>query len=357
MSFFSFSDNRPPIITSPFVFFKKSGTALVKELEAYDPDDDDESSESIKFSEDTGSHDIDVSEAGVLTWAATENVNTDIIVTVTDECGVSTTQNVSLRIYNCQCKNNGDCQQVSNVAGTYTCECPTDPDIPSGDVSAYCMALNWSAWSECNVKCGGGKASRKRTCTGSSCSDRIFTQTRPCNTKPCARWSNWSFSECSATCGGGTKSKTRTCTGVNCSVPKQNETMTCGTTPCPEPPGPTYTDWSSWSSCSKTCDMGIASMTRTCTGTKCKKPRETREEFCRENRCPGNSIKFILPVTSVIIRDVLVTNLITKLCYSCLVATACWIMLARMKSSITETRISHDTCIRWPGKPLPMCAF
>ncbi len=47
-------------------------------------------------------------------------------------------------------------------------------------------------------------------------------------------------------------------------------------------------------------------------------------------------------VTIVIIPDVLVTNLITKLYKSCLVAMASQTMLAGMKFSITGTPNSHE---------------
>ncbi len=51
----------------------------------------------------------------------------------------------------------------------------------------------------------------------------------------------------------------------------------------------------------------------------------------------GGSIELFLLVTIVIIPDVLVTNLITKLYSSCLVAMASHTMLAGMQFSITGT--------------------
>ncbi len=50
---------------------------------------------------------------------------------------------------------------------------------------------------------------------------------------------------------------------------------------------------------------------------------------------------FYLNVTIVIIPDVFVTNLITKLSKPCLVVMACQTMLAGMKFSITGTPNSH----------------
>ena len=52
------------------------------------------------------------------------------------------------------------------------------------------------------------------------------------------------------------------------------------------------------------------------------------------------SIKFFLPLTIIIISDVLVTNLITKLYKSCLVAMSFQTMLAGMKFSIRPFKIN-----------------
>ncbi len=64
------------------------------------------------------------------------------------------------------------------------------------------------------------------------------------------------------------------------------------------------------------------------------------------------AIEFYLPVTIVIIPDVLVTNLITKLSKPCLVVMINQTMLAGMKVSITGTQNSHD-----PSKKLTFTAF
>ena len=51
-----------------------------------------------------------------------------------------------------------------------------------------------------------------------------------------------------------------------------------------------------------------------------------------------NTIEFYLPVTIVIIPDVLVANLITKLSKPCLLVMTCQTMLTGMKVSITGTQ-------------------
>ncbi len=56
-------------------------------------------------------------------------------------------------------------------------------------------------------------------------------------------------------------------------------------------------------------------------------------------------IEFYLPVTIGIITDVLVTNIITNLCKTCLAVMVSVTMLAGMKVSITGTQNSHASSI------------
>ncbi len=60
---------------------------------------------------------------------------------------------------------------------------------------------------------------------------------------------------------------------------------------------------------------------------------------CSQSAC--DMIKFYLPVTIVIIPDMLVTNIITNLPKSCLVVMTYQTMLAGMKVPITGTQKSH----------------
>ncbi len=58
-------------------------------------------------------------------------------------------------------------------------------------------------------------------------------------------------------------------------------------------------------------------------------------------------IEFFLPVTIVIIPDVMVTNAITKLYQSCLVVMASQTMLAGMKFSITQAWFAGLLTLVW----------
>ena len=82
-------------------------------------------------------------------------------------------------------------------------------------------------------------------------------------------WTIWtSWSSCSATCDGGEKTRYRTCTnpapqfGGNDCQGDLGETVACNTNPCPIKGG--FSLWSSWSECSVTCGRGIKTRVRKC---------------------------------------------------------------------------------------------
>ncbi|EDO35765.1 predicted protein, partial [Nematostella vectensis] len=114
-------------------------------------------------------------------------------------------------------------------------------------------------------------------------------------------WSDFSkWSTCSKSCGGGIMSRTRTCSnpkpahgGKECEGDAK-ETKACGISPCPVNGG--WSDFSKWSSCTKSCGGGIMSRTRTCTnpkpangGQECKGD-ETETKACGTKKCEGRNI-------------------------------------------------------------------
>ena len=72
------------------------------------------------------------------------------------------------------------------------------------------MCAQWSMWGAfgaCSVTCGRGNQMRTRTCDngvgGVDCPGSA-TKYQPCQLAACAYWGQWSaFTACDVTCGGG----------------------------------------------------------------------------------------------------------------------------------------------------------
>ncbi|XP_034337070.2 SCO-spondin [Magallana gigas] len=137
---------------------------------------------------------------------------------------------------------------------------------------------SWSSWSACNVSCGGGNRERSRICNnpvprnnGRPCLG-AENELDICNMTPCpvdggfTEWTSWSH--CTKSCGGGTKNRNRTCTnprprygGLPCSG-LYFEYGSCNNNFCPVNGG--FSDWSVWTSCTDTCGGGLSSRKRFC---------------------------------------------------------------------------------------------
>jgi hypothetical protein len=171
------------------------------------------------------------------------------------------------------------CGPLINVSGT--CDtlgvpCPVD------------CKYQYDAWSACSVSCGGGQqyasivittpATNGGGCLAPAPTDALYTLARPCLMLNCSApvdcemtsFSPWS--PCSSQCGAGSQSRfmqvrvpmmnggkacppnntwveRRRCSGVNC---PPDETINC-----------TLSGWTSVGTCSKTCNGGKQTQTRT----------------------------------------------------------------------------------------------
>jgi len=134
-----------------------------------------------------------------------------------------------------------------------------------------CRWEEWSEWASCTVSCGGGTQSHRRSiavpkkgegrnCTGPS------SEEQPCNEGRCpsdcavSDWTEWT--QCEPYCSGSrnrTRSKITAAADGGKPCGPLLETKACGNF-CMDCQ---VTDWTAWTSCSKSCDGGVSNRTRT----------------------------------------------------------------------------------------------
>ncbi|CAJ1060969.1 hemicentin-1 [Xyrichtys novacula] len=165
---------------------------------------------------------------------------------------------------------------------------------------------SWLPWSSCSETCGKGMKSRIRLCNnpppafdGPQC-EGSDTQTQMCKERPCpvdGKWSSWvSWGACSVSCGGGTRQRTRLCAspapqhgGRQCEGNDVHIDF-CNSDPCPI--NGNWGPWSSWGSCSKTCNGGQMRRYRTCdnprpaNGGRACAGADTQIQRCSTENCP-----------------------------------------------------------------------
>ncbi|XP_076872442.1 hemicentin-1 isoform X2 [Brachyhypopomus gauderio] len=171
------------------------------------------------------------------------------------------------------------------------------------------VAGNWGAWlpwSPCSETCGAGTATRVRLCNnpppsfdGPPC-EGADLQTQVCTERSCpvdGKWSSWvSWGACSVSCGGGTRQRTRLCAspapqhgGRQCEGNDIHVDF-CNSEPCPI--HGSWGPWSSWGSCSRTCNGGQARRYRSCdnpppaNGGRACAGTDTEIQRCSTASCP-----------------------------------------------------------------------
>jgi hypothetical protein len=172
----------------------------------------------------------------------------------------------------CQGLAHGGADCPGSATGSFACD--------HGPCPIHCHASAFSAWTTCTKSCGTGSQTRTRSIIthadhgGYVCP--YLAETRNCNANACAIDGTWSsytaYSTCSKSCDTGTQSRTRTCDGKTfggkACVGSTTETRNCNTHGCP-----VNGVWSSWTygPCSWWCNSPYHSwptqlLTRTCTG-------------------------------------------------------------------------------------------
>ncbi|KAK6188476.1 hypothetical protein SNE40_004643 [Patella caerulea] len=213
-----------------------------------------------------------------------------------EECSVTCDFGLQNRYRNCTGPFFGGKECLGFNSDSQSCSRPPCP------VDGY---LNqWSAWSECDVTCGGGISWRNRTCIGpyhggADCIGAL-NDTKECNMHNCSidgvfePWSPWE--PCTLTCSGGTKYRERNCTGPyfgGAECPGSfNETIACNEQPCPI--NGMYEQWSPWSVCTLTCGGGTQVRDRVCIapqygGADCQGPQDETQD-CNSQHCPIDGV-------------------------------------------------------------------
>ncbi|KAM4642152.1 hemicentin-1 [Discoglossus pictus] len=166
----------------------------------------------------------------------------------------------------------------------------------------------WQAWGPCSKSCGKGTQTRVRLCNnpppsfdGSPCNGKD-SQMQICSDKPCpvdGKWSSWgSWTSCSLSCGGGVRQRTRKCSnpapqhgGYKCEG-DELENEICNSDLCPIHGN--WGQWSSWGSCSRTCNGGQMKRHRSCDnpapshqGRDCS-GTDSEIQRCNMELCPVN---------------------------------------------------------------------
>ncbi|XP_033625738.1 uncharacterized protein LOC117288968 [Asterias rubens] len=150
-------------------------------------------------------------------------------------------------------------------------DCPVDGNWTS-----------WTPWGNCTLHCGGGEIIRSRECTnpppdfgGRYCEGNGTEVIPNCNPEECGvngGWTEWTlWTTCTKTCGSGSTMRNRTCTnpsttygGMDCKG-TGDELILCNTNRCLDG---AWTPWSPWSVCSKSCRGGVQARARSCTNPR-----------------------------------------------------------------------------------------
>ena len=198
------------------------------------------------------------------------------------DCSTACGDGITIRSRNCTEGRNGgtQCPELEERKKCHKKSCPE------------CKLYEWTPWSVCSISCrdssdmfqvfGTKKRTRKYDEVDPSnprCDKTSMTETDKCAGDESGRiifcpvdaaWSKWSeWTQCSVTCGQGSQKKRRTCKeqrfgGITCDklLGKGEEVRDCQGKSGPCPTDCKLSAWSSWSTCSQNCGVGIQHKTR-----------------------------------------------------------------------------------------------
>eukprot|EP00930_Biecheleria_cincta_P099272 TRINITY_DN90909_c0_g1_i1.p1 TRINITY_DN90909_c0_g1~~TRINITY_DN90909_c0_g1_i1.p1 ORF type:complete len:1250 (-),score=93.25 TRINITY_DN90909_c0_g1_i1:232-3981(-) len=199
-------------------------------------------------------------------------------------------------------------RQIQEAYGGHVCygteddeqECQLPPCPVDGIVG------DWSSWSGCSVTCGNGTTARSRKTIQESLyggrSVGALQESKSCREEVCpidceySQWASWTT--CSRSCNGGKTSRSRTISiegnrlGRLCKGGLFEETI-CNVELCPV--DCEWGSWSDWSGCSKSCGRGQRIATRNVmqqmsAGGQVCKGSNSKVDSCNEWDCPVDCI-------------------------------------------------------------------
>ncbi|XP_043922260.1 SCO-spondin-like [Protopterus annectens] len=189
------------------------------------------------------------------------------------------------------------CLDLSMEEESITCEsgcyCPDSMVLKDGQ---HCVPVSECPCTESGEMYAPG-AAVVRYCNNCSCVDGQISNCTQLTCNVSGGWSDWTpWSECSASCGNGIQNRYRFCTnpapsgyGLPCIGTNQEEQL-CDIQPCSR--SGNWSDWSAWTTCSRTCGGGIQTRSRACDnppperqGDFCEGP-STEVQSCNADSCP-----------------------------------------------------------------------
>ncbi|XP_067942786.1 uncharacterized protein [Watersipora subatra] len=214
------------------------------------------------------------------------------------DCSVTCGEGTMTRSRTCTPPRNGgaDCTgDATEVTACQISECSVDGRL-----------TDWTTWGSCSATCEGMQT-RTRECippqgAGQPCPAGELAQEQQCGVGICSIdgiWEDWSsWSTCSKTCGRGERVRSRTCippqhNGLPCSGGSR-EVTSCNTNLCPT--DGVLGEWGEWNDCSQTCGTGQRIRSRPCIteaqngGTTCAEQGLTSSEECNTNACPVDAV-------------------------------------------------------------------
>ncbi|KAK2540204.1 Hmcn1 [Columba guinea] len=215
-------------------------------------------------------------------------------------CSVTCGQGVQERVRQCNNPLPANGGRSCEGPGTDMRSCHNKPCPVAGEWSS------WLPWGPCSETCGKGTQTRLRLCNnpppahgGSHCQG-ADAQMQVCNKRRCpvdGKWAAWSsWSACAVSCGGGSRQRTRRCAdpapqfgGHKC---EGNDIQIdfCNSDPCPIHGN--WGPWSSWGTCSRTCNGGQMRRYRTCdnprpaSGGRACAGADVQIQRCSSELCP-----------------------------------------------------------------------